>query len=226
MAVISCKSSEKQAQPEPEPNNTHETLSSKNEAPAALSSPLLNPAAATETAPETFDVKLETTQGDMIIEVHRAWSPKGADRFYNLVKLGYYNDIAFFRVISGFMAQVGIHGTPEVNTAWRSARIEDDPVVESNKPGFVSYAMAGPNTRTTQFFINFSDNSRLDGMGFSPFGKLKDGGLEVLNKLHAGYGEGAPGGNGPAQGRIHSEGNTYLKAEFPRLDYIKTATIM
>ncbi|MDP2864774.1 MAG: peptidylprolyl isomerase [Elusimicrobiota bacterium] len=186
---------------------------------------LTNPAAATEKAPETFKVKFDTTKGDFTIEVTRAWSPLGADRFYNLVKAGFFTDVAFFRVIEGFMVQFGIHGDPAVATAWRGARIQDDPVVESNKPGYVSYAMAGPNTRTSQMFINFGNNARLDGMGFSPFGKVTDG-MSVVNSLYSGYGEGAPSGMGPDQGRVQSQGNKYLKAEFPKMDYIKSADLL
>ena len=186
---------------------------------------LTNPASATEKAPETFKVKFSTTKGDFTIEATRAWSPLGADRFYNLVKAGFFTDVAFFRVIEGFMVQFGIHGDPAVTAAWRGARIQDDPVVESNKPGYISYAMAGPNTRTSQMFINFGNNARLDGMGFSPFGKVTDG-MDVVNSLYSGYGEGAPSGMGPDQGLVQTRGNTYLKAEFPKMDYIKSAELL
>jgi peptidyl-prolyl cis-trans isomerase A (cyclophilin A) len=185
---------------------------------------LFDPSKATEKAPEKYAVKLTTTKGDMIIDVTRAWSPNGADRFYNLVKIGFFEDIAMFRVIAGFMAQMGISGDPKVAKAWREAAIKDDPVKESNKPGYVTFATSGPNTRTTQFFINFGNNGRLDGMGFSPFGKLRD--MTTLNKIYSGYGEGAPRGRGPSQGRLQAEGNAYLKREFPELDYIKNATII
>ncbi len=186
---------------------------------------LTNPAKATEKAPETFKVKFSTTKGDFTLEITRAWSPLGADRFYNLVKAGFFTDIAFFRVISGFMVQFGIHGDPAVAAAWRGARIQDDPVVESNKPGYISYAMAGPNTRTSQMFINFGNNARLDGMGFSPFGKVADG-MSVVESIYSGYGEGAPSGMGPDQGRVQTQGNKYLKAEFPKMDYIKSAELL
>ena len=169
-------------------------------------------------------MKLETTKGEIIIDVKRAWAPKGADRFYTLVKQGYYTDIAFFRVLDGFMAQVGISGDPSLNTKWRANRIEDDPVVESNKRGMVSFAMAGPNTRTTQFFINYTDNSPLDKNGFSPFGKVRK--MKVADKLYKDYGEGMPQGSGPDQGRIQDEGNAYLKKEFPKLDYIIKASFL
>jgi peptidyl-prolyl cis-trans isomerase A (cyclophilin A) len=174
-------------------------------------------------APNQYLVELDTTKGPIVIEVHRDWSPHGADRFYELVQAGYYDNVAFFRVIGGFMAQVGISGDPALNAKWREKRIPDDPVKGSNTRGTVSFATSGPNSRTTQFFINFVDNSRLDGMGFSPFGKVKD--MSVVDALHAGYGEGAPRGRGPSQGLLQSEGNAYLKKNFPDLDYIKTAKI-
>lgn len=186
---------------------------------------LKNPAKLTEKAPENFKVKFATTKGDITLEVTRAWSPLGADRFYNLVKAGYFTDIAFFRVIGGFMAQFGIHGDPSVSAAWRPAQIKDDPVKQSNARGYISYAMAGPNTRTTQFFINFADNGSLDGMGFSPFGKVVEG-MNVVDSLYNGYGEGAPRGMGPDQGRVQMQGNAYLKADFPKLDYIKSAALL
>jgi peptidyl-prolyl cis-trans isomerase A (cyclophilin A) len=184
----------------------------------------LDPSNATRTAPERFTVVLETTRGDLHLDVRRSWAPLGADRFYNLVKLGFYEDVAFFRVIEGFVAQVGLHGEPAVNELWRAQRIEDDPVTQSNLPGMVTFAMGGKNTRTTQFFINLGDNANLDKMGFAPFGRVRE--LDVLKTLHAGYGEGAPGGRGPLQARIQREGNAYLKAEFPQLDYIKRALVV
>ena len=186
---------------------------------------LKDPTKATLTAPAVFKVKLSTTKGDIVIEAHRDWAPLGADRFYNLVKAGFFTDAAFFRTISGFMVQFGIHGAPAVSPAWREARIKDDPTgKQSNTRGMVSFAMAGPNTRTTQMFINFGNNANLDGMGFSPFGKVVD--MKVADALENVYGEGAPGGRGPAQGRVQAEGNAYLKASFPKLDYIKSAKIV
>jgi peptidyl-prolyl cis-trans isomerase A (cyclophilin A) len=191
---------------------------------AAAKLRVLDPSAATRTAPERFTVVLETTRGDLHMDVRRSWAPLGADRFYNLVKQGFYEDVAFFRVIEGFVAQVGLHGDPAVNTLWRTQRIEDDPVTQSNLPGMVTFAMGGKNSRTTQFFINLGNNANLDAMGFAPFGRVRE--LDVLKTLHAGYGEGAPGGRGPLQARIQREGNAYLKAEFPQLDYIKRALIV
>ncbi len=186
---------------------------------------LSNPAALTEQAPATFKANFDTSKGLFVVEVHRDWAPIGADRFYNLVKSGFYDDVRFFRVIEGFMAQFGIHGNPAVMKSWRSAQIKDDPVKQSNKRGYVVFATGGPNTRTTQLFINFGDNSRgLDGQGFAPFGQVVTG-MDVVDKIYNGYGEGAPRGNGPDQGRLQAEGNAYLNKDFPKLDYIKTATI-
>ena len=170
-------------------------------------------------APAVFKAKFETSKGDFVIEVHREWAPLGADRFYNLVQGGYYDDCRFFRVLKGFMAQFGINGDPKVQSAWVSAKIQDDPVKGSNKRGFVTYAMAGPNTRTTQLFINFGNNARLDSQGFSPFGEVVTG-MEIVDAINNEYGE------TPDQGRIQSEGNAYLTKSFPKLDYIKKASIL
>jgi peptidyl-prolyl cis-trans isomerase A (cyclophilin A) len=187
---------------------------------------LMNPAQLNETAPDTFQVKFDTTQGEVTIEVTRAWSPNGADRFYNLVKNGYYDNCRFYRVLDNFMAQIGINGDPKINAVLNSARIKDDPVVESNKKGYVTYAKSSlPNSRTTQIFINYKNNSNLDGQGFSPFGKVIEG-MKVVESLYSGYGEGAPNGNGPSQPLLQSQGNAYLEKDFPKLDYIKTATIV
>ncbi len=176
------------------------------------------------TAPAKYTVELDTTKGAIVIDVRREWAPHGADRFYELVQNGYYADVAFFRVIGGFMAQVGISGDPATNAEWRQKRIPDDPVKASNSRGTVTFATSGPDSRTTQFFINFTDNSRLDGMGFAPFGKVKD--MAPVDSLYDGYGEGAPRGRGPSQGRMQSEGNKYLRESFPKLDYIKSAKII
>jgi len=157
--------------------------------------------------------------------VHRDWAPLGADRFYNLVKNGFFNNARFFRVISGFMVQFGINADPHVSAVWRDANISDDPVKQSNTRGMITFATRGPNTRTTQMFINYADNNRLDGMGFAPFGQVVSG-MNVVDALYSGYGEGAPRGAGPEQGRLQSEGNAYLIKEFPKLDYIKSATIV
>jgi peptidyl-prolyl cis-trans isomerase A (cyclophilin A) len=183
------------------------------------------PAKLTEKAPDSFKVRFDTTKGAFTVEVTRSLAPNGADRFYNLVRSGYFKDIEFFRVIPGFMCQFGIHGDPNVAAAWREARISDDPVKASNIRGAISFATAGPNTRTTQMFINYADNSRLDGTGFSPFGKVTEG-LEVVDKINGEYGEGFPRGKGPDQGRVQEQGNVYLKKDFPNLDFIKSATIL
>jgi peptidyl-prolyl cis-trans isomerase A (cyclophilin A) len=190
---------------------------------------LKNPASLKETAPAKYNVKFDTSVGVFVVEVQRAWAPNGADRFYNLVKNGYYDNARFFRVIEGFMVQFGINGDPAVNAVWQSARIPRDPVKESNQPGYLTFAMqggpTGPDTRTTQVFINFGDNSRsLDSQGFAPFGKVASG-MDVVNKIYSGYGEGAPSGKGPEQGMAQSQGNAYLMKNFPKLDYIKKATI-
>ena len=186
---------------------------------------LLDPSALTETAPDTFTVTFETTKGEIAIRVDRAWAPKGADRFYNLAKNGYYDGVRFFRVISGFMAQFGMHGDPEVMAAWQPATIADDPVTQSNTRGMVTFAKTGaPNSRTTQIFINYGNNARLDGMGFAPFGEVVEG-MDVVDALYSGYGEGAPRGRGPSQGRIAAEGNAYLERDFPELDYIERTRV-
>jgi peptidyl-prolyl cis-trans isomerase A (cyclophilin A) len=195
------------------------------QSPAAARKSLLNPAALKETAPATYNVKFDTSAGEFVVKVTREWAPNGADRFYNLVKNGFYDDVRFFRAIAGFMVQFGINGDPAVNTVWRNARIAPDPVKQSNRRGFITYAMGGtPDTRTTQVFINFQDNVSLDKSGFAPFGEVVKG-MEVVNKLYTGYGEGAPRGDGPEQGRVQAEGNAYLKKSFPRLDYVNKAAI-
>jgi peptidyl-prolyl cis-trans isomerase A (cyclophilin A) len=201
-----------------------EAKGKKPTAPAP-SEALRDASKATATAPDSFQVRVKTTEGTFVIDVTREWAPIGADRFYNLVRAGYYDGLAFFRVIDGFMAQFGIHGDPAISKVWRDAHLKDDPVRESNTRGMISFAMAGPNTRTTQLFINFKDNTRLDGMGFAPFAKVTEG-MDVVDKLYKGYGEGAPRGKGPDQGRIQMEGNAYLKAAFPEMSYIEKAELV
>jgi peptidyl-prolyl cis-trans isomerase A (cyclophilin A) len=191
---------------------------------SAQAANLGNPSSLNEKAPAVYKAKFDTSNGTFVIEVHRDWAPNGADRFYNLVKNGFYNDARFFRVINGFMVQFGISGNPDLSAVWREARIPDDPVKQSNTRGMVSFATAGPNTRTTQVFINFGDNAGLDGQGFSPFGQVVSG-MNVVDSIYDGYGEGAPRGRGPDQGRIQTEGNAYLVEAYPKLDYIKKATI-
>jgi peptidyl-prolyl cis-trans isomerase A (cyclophilin A) len=185
---------------------------------------LRTPAQLTEKAPDTYKANFDTSKGAFVVEVHREWAPNGADRFYNLVKNGFYDDIRFFRVLDNFMAQFGINGDPAIQSVWRGASLRDDPVKQSNKRGFITFATAGPNTRTTQVFINYKDNSSLDSQGFAPFGQVTSG-MDVVDKLYKDYGEGAPRGRGPEQGRLQQEGNAYLTKDFPKLDYIKAATI-
>ena len=193
--------------------------------PALSQSPeLANPASLRGAAPATYKARFETSKGVFVVQVTRAWAPTGADRFYHLVKHGFYDNARFFRVISGFMVQFGLHGNPGISAKWREANIPDDPVTQSNKRGMITFATAGPNTRTSQVFINYADNARLDASGFAPFGRVVEG-MSVVDALNNEYGEGAPNGRGPSQGRIQSEGNAYLTHDFPRLDFIKKATI-
>lgn len=179
-----------------------------------------------ERAPAQFNVKFVTSKGDIVLKITREWSPNGADRFYNLVKCGYYDEVRFFRVIPGFMAQFGIHGDPKVSAQWSEAAIRDDTVKVGNTRGRITYAKTGaPNSRSTQLFINTQDNTRLDGQGFSPFGEVVEG-MEVVDQLYSGYGEGAPQGRGPEQGRLVAEGNAYLNERFKNLDVLKTARVV
>lgn len=194
-------------------------------AKSGASAALLDPSAANDTAPEEFAVKFETTEGAFVVQVHRAWAPLGADRFYNLAKLHYYDGVGFFRAIDGFMVQFGLHGDPAVTRAWRTVPIEDDPPSQSNGRGTVTFATSGPDSRTTQIFINYGNNVQLDRMGFAPFGEVTEG-MDVVESLYKGYGEGAPNGTGPDQLEIEREGNAYLKRSFPELDYIERASII
>jgi peptidyl-prolyl cis-trans isomerase A (cyclophilin A) len=180
---------------------------------------LLKPSSLNEHAPATFKAKFTTTKGDFVVQVTRAWAPLGADRFYNLVENHFFDGAAFFRVLPGFVAQFGLSAKPEISRAWASATIKDDPVTQSNLEGYLTFATAGPNTRTTQLFINLADNQNLDGMGFAPFGKVIEG-MDVVQKFYNGYGE------SPNQGRITNEGKAYLDKNFPLLDSIKTAVIV
>lgn len=186
-----------------------------------------NTAGTSGPAPDTYRVQLQTTKGDAVILVHRDWSPRGADRFYQLTKAGFYNGDAFFRVLPGFVVQWGINGNPSVNARWTQNTIPDDPPKVSNKPGTVVFAKTGqPDSRTTQVFINLRDNSAaLDPQGFTPFGEVVQG-MDVIQELYGGYGDGPPRGSGPSQSQIEDQGNAYLKAQFPKLDYIKSARIL
>jgi len=189
-------------------------------APAAPN--LLNPSSMRARAPETYKVKFTTTKGDVIIQVHRGWAPLGADRFYNLVKHHFYDNAAFFRVVPEFVVQFGISANPAVSAAWKHSDIQDDPVTQTNKRGAIVFATAGPNTRTTQVFINLKDNGRLDEMGFAPFGVVDGKGMNVVEMMYEGYGDSA----GPDQNQLEKQGNPYLKKGWPKLDYIKSATLI
>lgn len=179
---------------------------------------LLHPATLKAQAPPEFTVKFTTTAGDFDVHVTRAWAPLGADRFYNLVKHGYFTNAAFFRVVPGFVVQFGLSANPNVNKAWEDAKISDDPVTQSNHPGYLTFATSGPNTRTTQLFINLGDNPRLDGMGFAPFGQITEG-MDTVQKIYSAYGE------QPEQGEITEKGKAYLDKNFPKLDHIVSAVI-
>jgi peptidyl-prolyl cis-trans isomerase A (cyclophilin A) len=179
---------------------------------------LNDPATLKEQAPPTYKAAFDTSAGRFVITVNRSWAPKGADRFYNLVKNGFYDDARFFRVVPNFMVQFGLNGDPAVQSHWANANLTDDPVKQSNKKGYVTFATRGKDTRTTQVFINFKDNGFLDAQGFAPFGEVSSG-MDVVEKITSQYGE------KPNQGSIQSQGNAYLKAQFPKLDYVKKATI-
>ena len=184
-----------------------------------LSSLLLIAASAHAVAPDTFKVKFETTAGDFVVEFHRDWAPRGADRVYDLVQAKYYDDCRFFRVMRGFMAQFGLNGNPALTRRWADTPIKDDPAVKSNSRGRVTFAAAGPNSRSTQLFISTGDNSRLDRMGFAPVGQVISG-MDFVDKISDKYGE------EPDQNKIRTGGNDYLQGKYPRLDYIKTARII
>lgn len=175
-------------------------------------------------APDSFLVALQTSKGRVVMQVVRDWAPLGADQFHELVNEKFYDGAKFFRVL-GFMAQFGISGDPAANKLWEERALRDEPPKQSNTRGMVSYAMGGPNSRTTQLFINKRDNSRLDAMGFAPFARVIEG-MEVVDKLYSGYGEGAPDGAGPAQDRLEHEGNAYANKYFPLLDSIVTARVV
>jgi len=184
-----------------------------------------DPAKVAAPGPDSFSVHVVTSRGPVDLIVHRDWSPNGADRLYYLVSNDYFDGIRFYRVIGGFMAQFGAAGDTAVAHAWDRLSFADDPVKHSNTRGTLTFAsMMRPGTRTTQLFINYRDNTQLDGMGFSPIGQVTNG-IAAVDSLFSGYGEGAPGGHGPDQGQLGREGNAYLLREFPKLDYIVTARI-
>jgi peptidyl-prolyl cis-trans isomerase A (cyclophilin A) len=171
------------------------------------------------TAPARYQVRFETSAGVFVVDVTRAWAPRGSDRLYELVQSGFYNGARFFRVVPGFVVQFGISGDPAVSARWQRATIPDDPVTQSNARGTLTFATAGPNTRTTQLFINYGDNLRLDRMGFAPLGVVVEG-MDVVDRIYAGYGE------SPDQGLIEARGTAYLAEQFPQLDSIARATIV
>ena len=209
----------------PATNKATGTAVHRTTTPPTSSASLLNPASLKLQAPPVFHAKFVTTKGDFVIEVTRAWAPHGVDRFYNLVKYHFFDGAAFFRVMQGFVAQFGISARPDVSRAWQHANVPDDPVTQSNLRGTLCFATAGPNTRTTQVFINLGDNTPLNGMGFSPFGKIISG-MEVVDKLYNEYGDGAPNGRGPDQNRMQREGKVYLDKSFPLLDTIKSTVVL
>lgn len=193
---------------------------------AAPSARLLNPALAKAKAPELYRIKFTTTKGDFVVEATRASAPLGADRFYNLVKIGFFTNVSFYRVIPGVLIQFGAPPSPAVGKAWSTATIQDDPVKQSNTAGAVTFAKGGPNSRTTQVFINLQDDTQYDGMGFAPFGKVTEG-MDVVKSLYSGYGDMAEmGGRGPSQTQLAAEGKPYLDKNFPLLDSIKSATVI
>jgi peptidyl-prolyl cis-trans isomerase A (cyclophilin A) len=236
--LIGCKAKEPAAEPKPVETAKTETpapaptpaetkpaaaeAKPAPAAPAAKAGNLLNPKTLQEKAPEKYEVKFVTTRGEFTVQVTRAWSPLGADRFFNLVKGHFYDDSSFFRVVPGFVVQFGINGKPAVSAAWKHTEFPDDPVAQSNKRGYLSFATAGPSTRTTQVFINLKDNQRLDGMGFSAFGVVEGNGMNVVEMLYDGYGN----DGGPEQDKIESQGTPYVKKGWPKLDYIKSASIV
>ena len=190
---------------------------------AAYDRALLRPTMLKDKAPDTYQVKFVTTRGEFTVTVTRAWAPLGADRFYNLVKHHFYDNASVFRVVPGFVAQFGLSAYPAVSAAWQRANIQDDPVTQSNKRGYLTFATAGANTRTTQIFINLKDNSGLDGQGFAPFGKVDDPGMKVVDMFYDQYGDATPDNY---QDLISKQGKAYLDAKWPKLDSIKSATLV
>jgi peptidyl-prolyl cis-trans isomerase A (cyclophilin A) len=187
--------------------------------PAAAAPSLMNPNSLRAKAPDLYRAQFTTTKGDFVVEVDRSWAPRGADRFYNLIVNGFFTDASFFRIVSGFIVQFGIPAKPSVAAVWQRANIADDPVKQTNRKGTVVFATAGKNTRTTQLFINLGNNYDLDMMGFAPIGKVVEG-MDVVQKLYSGYGE------GPDQQKIQIQGKDYLDKKYPKLDSIKSAMVI
>lgn len=196
----------------------------ENAGPGQPANPLLRPDRFTETAPATFRARFETSAGDVVIELHRDWAPLGVDRFYNLAKNGFYDDTRIYRVMDGFMAQFGIPADPYVAQAWKSQFIVDDPVVQTNSRGRVTFAKGGLHTRTTEIFINYRDNAGLDEDGFTPIGEVIEG-MDVVDAFYAEYGDGPPRGSGPYAAMAQARGNEYLDAEFSELTQIIRVTV-
>jgi peptidyl-prolyl cis-trans isomerase A (cyclophilin A) len=212
--------------PAKSPSSSDQASGSPGPVPGTYESALLQPAALHAIAPNEYEVKFVTTAGDFTVKVTRAWAPNGADRFYNLVQHHFYDGASFFRVIKGFMAQFGLSPYPPVNVAWVNAHIKDDPVKQNNRRGYVTFAMSSqPNSRSTQVFINLVDNNSLDRSGFAPFGQVIEG-MENVDKIYSGYGEGDPNGNGPRQDYVGGRGHTYLEKSFPKLDVIRSARLV
>jgi cyclophilin family peptidyl-prolyl cis-trans isomerase len=187
--------------------------------PAQVTPPPAGAAHSDSTAPASYQVRFETSAGTFVVQVTRAWAPLGADRLYTLVRQGFFDQTRFFRVVPGFVVQFGLSGDPAISARWRLNALKDDPVRQHNTRGTLTFATAGPDTRTTQLFINYADNTQLDGMGFAPVGTVTSG-MDVVDRINAGYGE------RPDQSRIETQGNAYLTAQFPKLDFIKQATIV
>ncbi len=193
--------------------------------PRAAPNPLLQPARFADTAPAVFRVRFETSEGDFLVDVYRNWAPLGADRFYNLVAGGYFDDTRIYRVLDGFVAQFGLNGDPWVNQAWKSEFLVDDPVVRENTRGRVTFAKGGRHSRTTEVFVNLRDNTQLDANQFAPFGEVVEG-MDVVDRFHAAYGDGPPRGDGPYQAMVEARGNAYLDDEFPVLTTIVRASLV
>jgi peptidyl-prolyl cis-trans isomerase A (cyclophilin A) len=216
MTLVSAQ--QKKPAPRPAGRSGRGTASTATTLSPAAKAKLKNPAALKDVAPAEFRAAFDTSAGPFVVLVHRSWAPKGADRFYNLVKYGFFDNCRFFRVLPNFMVQFGINGDPTIQAPWRNANLQDDPVTQSNKRGVITFATAGPNTRTTQVFINFKDNAFLDKQGFAPFGEVVSG-MEAVAKINAEYKE------QPDQTLVQRQGNAYLTKQFPRLDYVRKATI-
>ena len=205
------------------PKPTAPTAGKPAAAAATYDRTLLRPTMLKETAPETFQVRFETTRGDFVMTVTRSWAPIGVDRFYNLVKHHFYDNMVVFRAVPGFVVQFGISSYPAVSAAWSKADIKDDPVTQSNKRGFVTYAKTpAPNSRSTQVFISLQDNSFLDTQGFAPFGVVDAAGMKVVEMLYDQYGDQPTN----EQDQISKAGKAYLDSKYPKLDVIKQATVV